>query len=865
MGNIVLLDELTINKIAAGEVIERPASAIKEMVENSIDAGANNITVEIKNGGISYIRITDNGKGIKEDDLELAFERHATSKIRSADDLNKIKSMGFRGEALASIAAISRVELTSKTVDQLTGNQIVVEGGKILEKTPVGSAVGTTIIVTNLFYNTPVRYKFLRKDFTESGYIEDVISRIALAHPEIAIKLINSGKTVIQTNGNGDLKTVIYSLYGRDVANSIIDVDYYENDIHIYGVVGKPEIARSNRSNQVFFINKRYVKDKTLASAAERAYKDLIPNGKFGFLVLNLDMNPSKVDVNVHPAKLEVRFENESIIFKALYNAIKNQLSVVEDKKKNSRDSFFDNRGSEETIVEQIYRQRQAQSLGLNYVSPTTQAKPTNEVEKVVPSYETVNKQPEYQPKVKKEIAEENNEKKENSEFEKIPQLTGDETLDKSQEVLRKLQELKNKMLQECKENGTPISENTINKEPKHQYIEETKIEEPRHQFVEETKVEEPKHQYVEETKVEEPKYQFEEETKVEEPKHQFVEEAKVEGPKYQFEEETKVEEPKHQFVEEAKVEEPKHQFVEEAKVEEPKYQFVEETKTEDPKYQYDEKTQNEEMNKLEISNNGLSEKESEYKSEYSPEFEEMYMRFFGTKPGSKQEKVEQEKKQEQEKEAFDQLVKPVENISIFDDKNDKKVPLYKFIGIAFDDYAILEIDKEMCIINLREAQERVLFEVIKDDYYDSHQVSSQLLLLPDVITLSRKEMEIAKDNREMFKKAGFVFEEFGENTIKLTQVPEICAELETNLLFLEILEEINSVARTAKREIEEKFLQIIAKKAVDELKRVTTKEEIESLMEKVLILDNPFVAADGTTYAIKMSKYDIERKFARK
>ena len=255
MGNIVLLDELTINKIAAGEVIERPASAIKEMVENSIDAGANNITVEIKNGGISYIRITDNGKGIKEDDLELAFERHATSKIRSADDLNKIKSMGFRGEALASIAAISRVELTSKTVDQLTGNQIVVEGGKILEKTPVGSAVGTTIIVTNLFYNTPVRYKFLRKDFTESGYIEDVISRIALAHPEIAIKLINSGKTVIQTNGNGDLKTVIYSLYGRDVANSIIDVDYYENDIHIYGVVGKPEIARSNRSNQVFFIN----------------------------------------------------------------------------------------------------------------------------------------------------------------------------------------------------------------------------------------------------------------------------------------------------------------------------------------------------------------------------------------------------------------------------------------------------------------------------------------------------------------------------------------------------------------------------------------------------------------------------------
>ena len=209
MGKIVLLDELTINKIAAGEVIERPASVVKELVENSIDAGATNITVEIQNGGISKIRIIDNGSGMNKDDLEFAFERHATSKIRKADDLENVKSMGFRGEALASIAAIAHVELTTKTEDDETGHKIVVEGGKVLEMEDSASQKGTTITVSNLFFNTPVRYKFLKRDFTEAGYIEDAVTRIALANPNIAIKLINGNKTIIQTNGNGDLKTVI--------------------------------------------------------------------------------------------------------------------------------------------------------------------------------------------------------------------------------------------------------------------------------------------------------------------------------------------------------------------------------------------------------------------------------------------------------------------------------------------------------------------------------------------------------------------------------------------------------------------------------------------------------------------------------
>ena len=262
MGNIVLLDELTINQIAAGEVIERPASVVKEMVENSIDAGAKNITVEIKNGGISLIKITDDGCGIAEDDMEIAFERHATSKIRTAEDLTTVKSMGFRGEALASVAAISKIEMISKKADEQFAHKIVVEGGKTIEFTEAARSVGTTITVQNLFYNTPVRYKFLKKDYTEAGYIEDAVTRIALVNKDIAIKLISNGKTIVQTNGNGDLKTVIYSVYGKDIAAEINEIEYEYEGIKVIGVVGKPVIARANRSNQLFFLNGRYIKDK---------------------------------------------------------------------------------------------------------------------------------------------------------------------------------------------------------------------------------------------------------------------------------------------------------------------------------------------------------------------------------------------------------------------------------------------------------------------------------------------------------------------------------------------------------------------------------------------------------------------------
>ncbi len=789
MGNIVLLDDLTINKIAAGEVIERPASAIKEMVENSIDAGATNITVEIKNGGISYIRITDNGKGIAEDDLEIAFERHATSKIRSAEDLNTVKSMGFRGEALASISAISRVELVSKTASQANGQRIVVEGGNIIEKSETGAGVGTTITVTNLFYNTPVRYKFLRKDFTEAGYIEDAISRIALAHPEISLKLINTGRTVIQTNGNGDLKTVIYSLYGKTVANSIIDVDYEFEDIHIYGVIGKPEIARSNRANQIFFINKRYVKDKVLSSATERAYKDYIPSGKFAFIVLNIDMNPRKVDVNVHPAKLEVRFENENTIFKAVYNSIKERILNDDNSNKKEKNEF---QPKKESIVEQIYNQRKLQEMGLLEELPKekTENISTQIVEDEVSKEEIKVEEPQIK----------QNEIVENSKF------VGNEVYDKNQEVLRKLQELKQKVLNETYRSKDIIT----NVETKKDIEEVEKLDKNSLKEVKEIKYDIPvqtvSKQQVSENLNEE-KYAYE----------------TVKGDNQEEKVEQQIEEINQYEIPPKEEKQTKHEFLQE------------------------------EM----ISKENIPEK----KTRFSTEFEEMYMKMFGTKPLEEQNNI----KNKVEENNIDDITTTVDNISIFDKFPENQKVNYKFIGIAFENYVILEINQDMYILNQKKAKERILYEALKNNYYNEKQNSSQLLLLPDVITLSKKDMEIAKDNIEMLSKAGFVFEPFGEDTIKLTEVPEICAEMETKELFMEILKEINSVARTEKKEIEEKFLQTIAKEVVKNEIISNTKEENQNTIEKLLSLSDPFENSKGNPIAIKMSKYDIERKFSRK
>ena len=779
MGNIVLLDDLTINKIAAGEVIERPASVIKEMVENSIDAGANNITVEIKNGGISFIKVTDNGKGIASDDLEIAFERHATSKIRSADDLDLVTSMGFRGEALASIAAIANVEMISKTERQDIGYKVVVEAGNILEKEEVGCQTGTSITVKNLFFNTPVRYKFLKKDYTESGYVEDIITRIALVNPNIAIKLINTGKTVIQTNGNGDIKSVIYSIYGKDVANGILPVNYIYEDIQISGVIGKPEIARSNRSNQLFFVNKRYIKDKTLTAATEQAFKGLIPIGKFGFVILNIEMNPSKVDVNVHPAKLEVRFEEENKIFQSIYHAIKDVLLKSElvantesqdEKEETKSESLFDFRKNETKKIEQYNEEESKIKTNVINVGQGGPINTADVLEQLRKMQQDLERQVEEDPSIKL-----------NENY-----IGMQDNIKENEEKIKNQNQVQNQ-----NENEDVVLENSEINTEEEQSVEKELI-------------------------------------------NKDIEEQQEEDEIINIEKNT--DEENNEVILE-KIEE--NVIVED----------IEEKET--PK------------EKLEEIKEQIKELESiQYDKDVKVDFNEMYTKLFGTKPISNNTEEDSNNIQNIDTITVD-LAK--DNISVFEDVEEYNKPTYKFIGIVFNTYIIIEIDKEMYILDQHAAHERIMYEKVKKNYYSDTSKDSQMLLLPDIITLSHKEMEIAKDNINMFEKAGFILEEFGENTIKLTGVPTVCIDIDNKELFLETLDEINTVARTAKQEKEEKFIATVACKAAVKANMVLTTEEVESLMNKLLELPNPFTCPHGRPTAIKMTKYDIERKFARK
>ena len=760
MGNIVLLDDLTINKIAAGEVIERPASVIKEMVENSIDAGANNITVEIKNGGISYIRVSDNGKGIAPDDLEIAFERHATSKIRKAEDLDVVTSMGFRGEALASIAAIANVELTSKTESQDTGYKIIVEAGNVLDKQEVGCQTGTSIVVKNLFFNTPVRYKFLKKDYTEAGYIEDVITRIALVNPNIAIKLINTGKTVIQTNGNGDIKSVIYSIYGKDVATGILPVDYTYEDIEVTGVIGKPEIARSNRANQLFFVNKRYIKDKVLSSATEQAFKGLIPIGKYGFVILNITMNPSKVDVNVHPAKLEVRFEEENKIFQSIYHAIKNTLLESE--------LVANTEKSEDKEPEE--KNEQSKGLFDFRKNETQKIEQYNDAESKI---------------------------KTNVDFEQFNMGQGGPV--NTADILEQLKKMREDLQKQIngEEESTQIAEK-----------EEIEINTQSQDDIEKIETNSELQESNQETETDSELQENDKGTEIENEQQESNQETEKDSELQENDKESEINNEPQEKLEQIQ----------------------------------------EQIEKLENLN---------YDETPELDFNTMYEKLFGTKP------LEPKKEEQKEKNTAIDLIK--NNVSVFEDSEEYKRPIYKFIGIAFNTYIIIEMDKEMYIIDQHAAHERIMYEKVKNNYYGENSKDSQMLLLPDIITLSHKEMEIAKDNMDMFEKAGFSLEEFGENTIKLTGVPTVCIDIDNKELFLETLDEINTIARTAKQEKEEKFIATVACKAAVKANMVLDKAEVENLMDKLLELPNPFTCPHGRPTAIKMSKYDIERKFARK
>ena len=645
MGDIVLLDEQTINKIAAGEVVDRPASIVKELVENSIDAKATAISIEIYKGGVSYIKIIDNGTGFKSDDIDLAFERHATSKIRKEEDLSKITSMGFRGEALASVAAISKITLTTKNVNESIGTRVRVEAGNILQKQEIPAVDGTQIEIRDVFYNVPARFKFLKKDYTEAGYIEDVVTRIALSNPHISFRYINNGKTVIQTSGTGNLHDTIYDIFGKEIYNAVVPIEYEMSDMIVTGMIGLPSISRSTRMHQYTFINNRYIKDKTIATAIDKACEQKFAINKHPFIVCNLKMNPAFIDVNVHPAKLEVKFSDEAKVFDVIYHAVRSALE-----KNNKETSPF-------SIVK---------------------------------------------------------------EEQKIEQISKD-----------------------------LVNNGVIQKEEK----------------------------------------------------------------KFDFESATK-------------------------------------------------KLYNKPS--VQVNTNSLIESLNDKIGDINTEvLEEKVV------DNNVVENVENNQKSLDKTEQLEQTETPQFNVETYEEEpsmlqNEKEPILYKYIGNVFDTYIIIQIEDKMYIIDQHAAHERLLYEQIKEAYYSKDR-QSQLLLIPILVKLSEKEMDSVLNNKEMFEKSGFILEEFGEDTIKISGVPNIGYDIDYKSMFIDTIEELLGANKTEKSEKEFRFLATLAcKAAVKGKMKLDTKEQI-SLIDQMVKLDNPFTCPHGRPTAYPISKYEIERKFLRK
>ena len=586
MGNIVLLDDLTINKIAAGEVIERPANVVKELVENSIDAGADNIVIEVKNGGKTFIKITDNGKGIRQDDMAISIERHATSKIRKVEDLEKTYTMGFRGEALASISAISTLTMQSKTKDEFTGTKIVAKAGNIIESEECGMQVGTTILVENLFFNTPVRYKFLKQDATEFRYIKEWVQKVALVNPNISFRLLNDGKNIFFSNGNGNVLDIIYLMYGKEIKENLLEVNYESDNIKVTGVIGNTLISRDNRKEQIIFLNKRNIKNNVLINSADQAFKGAVGIGKYGFYILNLDMPANFYDVNVHPTKMEVRFKDEDKIYKVVYHAIKSTMLKFE-------------------------------FLG-------------------------------------------NNENEEHNEA----------------------------------------------------YI----------------------------------------------------------------------------------------------------------------------------KNEYEFLTNEYSEKSSNSKSE-----------------------------NQEQKEAEHNIIANINSKNELRKRKEARTVKYKYIGILFRTFIIIEVENEIFLIDQHAAHERVLYEKIKENYKKKVSQNSQMMLMPEVINLTHREMEFVKNNIEIFKNTGFDIEIFGENSVKINGIPDLEYKAKTQNIFMDILDEMLTNERTSIKDVEERFIATVACKAAVKANMDLSVQEVENLIQSLLSLNNPYTCPHGRPTTIKIDKDFIKNKLSIK
>lgn len=616
---IRLLDDKTINKIAAGEVVEKPSSVVKELIENSIDANSSTIVIDIKEGGKKYLRVTDNGNGISKDELKLAFLRHSTSKINTSEDLQNIHSLGFRGEALASITAVSQLQLITKTSDSLSGQQIEVHGGNIIRNFEVGSPKGTTVIVRNLFYNTPVRLNFLKSDTIEASYISEIIYKLALAYPNISFKYIKDEKVVLKTPGKNDLNSTVYSLFGKKFTDSLFKINHNGDDIKIRGFASNPSFNRGNRSHQYFFVNGRFINSKLISKAIEDAYKTLIPINRFPVVILYICIDPKKVDVNVHPTKVEIRFENSTEITNKIFNVTRSILR-------------------EHNLIPEV----------------TINEKPTKQRDNVEQKSFIDN------------IINENN---------------------------KPVIESKNIVIIEDKEPETTYQQDNFH----------------------------------------------------------------TNGDKILVNEDNK---------------------------------------------------------------DGISNLSSKVEFFYNNNSELEYKA--------------------------------------------NRVPELKFIGRLFKTYLLAENihNDTFYLIDQHAAHERIMYEKFKAQY-ETENIISQNLLVPEVINLTHSEHEIVSENYEIFRNLGFEFEEFGSTSIILRSVPLLFGKPNSKKLFLDILDAIDEELKSSYELRLEKIMKMACTNAIkggDNIEDI----EVEKLIKDLNKIPNPYTCPHGRPIMIKMSRYELEKKFKR-
>jgi len=730
LGRIIVLDENTSNKIAAGEVVEKPASVVKEMVENSIDAGATSISVDIRNGGISYIKVTDNGNGMDEDDVEIAFERHATSKIKRAEDLDSIITMGFRGEALASIAAVSSVELQTKTASNTYGMYVHISGGVFKEVRQTGCPVGTTFIIKDLFFNTPARYKFLKKDSTEAGYISDTISRIALGNSDIAFKLISNKALLIHTPGNNDLKSAIYSIYGKEIIKELIQVEYEDERYKITGYVGKPEAARSNRNYQSLYINKRYVKSKLVSYAVEQAYSSILMKNKFPFFVLNIELNPQSVDANVHPAKMDVRFADEGYLSRAIHMAVSKALSSS---------SLF---------------------------NPVTITNKDRELFK----FKNTQPQTEY---VQEQLVHQTNSDDSNSAF--------------------KDKEISTNTAYSAKESShnSAYSSN----EPSTNQSQDSNLDKSKH----------------------------------------F-------GDKYQD----------HNSLEKKSSSEITS---DEIRLFTSALEPLARTDLRDVR-------SSDRNNSSSINNNSApSENTSSSTGENLIPKQVPYnvSEFASNQLNTMQVAYSNSENNTASSGLFNSDI----STTVKQEKASQELTDMKYIGQAFSTYIILQNGDELVLIDQHAAHERILYEKLKTKY-ESQENTTQLLLEPVVIKLQAYELNAIKSREELFNKIGFIFDDFGNNSIIIRGIPYLIEGYSPKDIFLELTDKLLESVKPITTPLADEIIHTIACKAAIKANKKLDDREVHQLLSELANTGRRYTCPHGRPTVIRLTKYEIEKMFKR-